>query len=86
MRLLIFVTKLCGKGLAVTSKAIELKAGEIAKSLGIDEKLMNSERLLCPIYASRSIMTKVFNIKHCQNLVADFKLNFKQYAVQLRKK
>lgn len=65
MRLLIFVIKLCGKGLVVISKVIELKVGEIVKFLGIDEKLMNSERLLCLIYVFRSIMIKVFNIKYC---------------------
>lgn len=42
---LLFVTKLCAEGMALTSQVIPLNTGEIAKSLGIDEKLMN-EKLL----------------------------------------
>ena len=68
--------------MAVTSQVIPLNAGEIAKFLGIDEKLMNNEKLLEPIYLSQKIiMTKVLNIKHCQELLANFEVNFQLHVI-----
>lgn len=71
--------------MAITSQVIELNTGEIAKSLGRDEKLMN-EKLLWPIYLSQRIMIKVFNIKYCQKLLANLEPNFQQPVIQSKKK
>lgn len=50
---LFFVTKLYAKGITVTS-SYATKAGGISKSLRMDEKLMNEEELLWPVYRKDS--------------------------------
>lgn len=70
---LCFVSEMRAKGLPVTRQAMRLKAGEIAKSLGIDETKFKATRGWCDRFMRRAGLSLRCQTSFCSKLSADIK-------------
>lgn len=68
-----FVSDMRVKGLPVTRQAMRLKAGEIAKTLGIDETEFKATRSWCDRFMRRAGLSLRRQTSFCSKLSADVK-------------
>lgn len=83
-----FVIETRKKALPVTRQAIQLKAREVAKSLGVERKQFKASRGWCDRFMRRSGLTLRRRTSICQKLPAEYEqalLNFQRFVIRLRK-
>lgn len=68
-----FISEACAKGLPITRQAMQSKAGEIAKTLGIDETKFKATRGWCDRFMRRAGLSLRHQTLFCPKLPTDIK-------------